>query len=54
MAAFYQQIPEEHVEIGLRTHNLYSPWPEEMNRHSSATALSGKNLFDEGAEKRIR
>ena len=32
LAAFYQQIPVGHVEAGLRTHNLYSPWPEEMNR----------------------
>ncbi len=33
LAAFYQQIPVGHVEAGLRTHNVYSPWPEEMNRH---------------------
>ncbi|MEG1728905.1 MAG: UDP-N-acetylglucosamine 2-epimerase (non-hydrolyzing), partial [Bacteroidaceae bacterium] len=32
LAAFYQQIPVGHVEAGLRTHNIYSPWPEEMNR----------------------
>ena len=32
IAAFYRQIPVGHVEAGLRTHNLYSPWPEEMNR----------------------
>lgn len=32
LAAFYAQIPVGHVEAGLRTHNLYSPWPEEMNR----------------------
>lgn len=32
LAAFYQQIPVAHVEAGLRTHNIYSPWPEEMNR----------------------
>lgn len=32
IAAFYQQIPVGHVEAGLRTHNIYSPWPEEMNR----------------------
>ena len=31
LAAFYQQIPVGHVEAGLRTHNIYSPWPEEMN-----------------------
>ena len=32
LATFYQQIPVGHVEAGLRTHNIYSPWPEEMNR----------------------
>ena len=32
LTAFYQQIPVGHVEAGLRTHNIYSPWPEEMNR----------------------
>ena len=57
MAAFYRQIPVGHVEAGLRTHNLYSPWPEEMNRqvtgriamyHFSPTALSRQNLLDEG------
>jgi len=32
LAAFYQQIPVAHIEAGLRTHNIYSPWPEEMNR----------------------
>ena len=32
LAAFYQQIPVGHVEAGLRTYNIYSPWPEEMNR----------------------
>ena len=32
LAAFYQQIPVGHIEAGLRTHNIYSPWPEEMNR----------------------
>lgn len=32
LAAFYQQIPVGHVEAGLRTHNIYSPWPEEINR----------------------
>ena len=32
LAAFYAQIPVGHVEAGLRTHNIYSPWPEEMNR----------------------
>lgn len=57
LAAFYQQIPVGHVEAGLRTHNIYSPWPEEMNRlltgrlatyHFSPTALSKKNLVSEG------
>ena len=57
LAAFYQQIPVGHVEAGLRTHNIYSPWPEEMNRlitgriatyHFSPTLLSQKNLLDEG------
>ena len=56
MAAFYQQIPVGHVEAGLRTRNLYSPWPEEMNRqvtgriaeyHFSPTPLSRQNLLDE-------
>lgn len=36
LAAFYQQIPVGHVEAGLRTHNIYSPWPEEMNRQIRA------------------
>ncbi len=54
--AFYQQIPVGHVEAGLRTHNIYSPWPEEMNRqitgriatyNFSPTPLSEKNLQDE-------
>ena len=57
MAAFYRQIPVGHVEAGLRTHNLYSPWPEEMNRQMtgriaeydfSPTQLSRQNLLDEG------
>ena len=57
LAAFYRQIPVGHVEAGLRTHNLYSPWPEEMNRqvtgriatyHFSPTPLSRQNLIDEG------
>ena len=56
LAAFYQQIPVGHIEAGLRTHNIYSPWPEEMNRqitgriasyHFSPTALSEKNLKEE-------
>ena len=57
LAAFYQQIPVGHVEAGLRTHNIYSPWPEEMNRqitgriatyHFAPTELSRKNLLAEG------
>ncbi|MBR5085900.1 MAG: UDP-N-acetylglucosamine 2-epimerase (non-hydrolyzing) [Muribaculaceae bacterium] len=57
LAAFYQQIPVGHVEAGLRTHNIYSPWPEEMNRQITGristldfapTALSRQNLLDEG------
>ena len=57
LAAFYQQIPVGHVEAGLRTHNIYSPWPEEMNRqltgriatyHFSPTPLSRQNLLNEG------
>ncbi len=57
LAAFYQQIPVGHVEAGLRTHNIYSPWPEEMNRqitgriatyHFSPTSLSQQNLLQEG------
>lgn len=57
LAAFYKQIPVGHVEAGLRTHNIYSPWPEEMNRQITGriasynfapTALSRKNLEAEG------
>ena len=57
LAAFYQQIPVGHVEAGLRTHNIYSPWPEEMNRqitgriatyHWAPTLLSKQNLMEEG------
>lgn len=57
LASFYQQIPVGHVEAGLRTHNIYSPWPEEMNRqitgrvatyHFAPTALSRQNLLAEG------
>lgn len=56
LAAFYQQIPVGHVEAGLRTHNIYSPWPEEMNRQITGriatydfapTPLSRKNLLNE-------
>lgn len=61
MAAFYQQIPVGHVEAGLRTRNLYSPWPEEMNRqvtgriaeyHFSPTPLSRQNLLDEHVDEK--
>jgi len=57
LAAFYQQIPVGHVEAGLRTHNIYSPWPEEMNRlitsriaqyNFAPTELSKENLLNEG------
>lgn len=57
LAAFYQQIPVGHVEAGLRTYNIYSPWPEEMNRqitariaslHFAPTPLSKQNLLWEG------
>lgn len=60
LAAFYQQIPVGHVEAGLRTHNIYSPWPEEMNRqitgriatyHFSPTPLSRENLLREGIDE---
>lgn len=56
LAAFYQQIPVGHVEAGLRTHNIYSPWPEEMNRqmtgriatyHFAPTPLAKSNLLHE-------
>lgn len=59
MAGFYQQIPVGHVEAGLRTHNIYSPWPEEMNRQITGriavfdfapTALSRQNLISENVE----
>ena len=62
LAAFYQQIPVGHVEAGLRTHNIYSPWPEEMNRqitgriatyNFSPTPLSERNLKDEKAHGQI-
>ena len=57
LAAFYQQISVGHVEAGLRTHNIYSPWPEEMNRQITGriacinfapTESSRQNLLDEG------
>lgn len=59
LAAFYQHIPVGHVEAGLRTHNIYSPWPEEMNRQITGriatlnfapTPLSRQNLLNEGVE----
>ena len=62
LAAFYAQIPVGHVEAGLRTHNIYSPWPEEMNRqvtgriatyNFSPTPLSEKNLIEEKAMGKI-
>lgn len=63
LAAFYQQIPVGHVEAGLRTHDIYSPWPEEMNRQITGriatynfapTSLSRQNLLQEGvSEARI-
>ena len=60
IAAFYRQIPVGHVEAGLRTHNLYSPWPEEMNRQVTGriaeydfapTPLSRQNLLNEGVSE---
>jgi len=57
LAAFYNRVPVGHVEAGLRTHNIYSPWPEEANRvivshlatvHFAPTTLSRQNLLDEG------
>lgn len=60
LAAFYQQIPVGHVEAGLRTHDIYSPWPEEMNRQITGrmaeynfcpTALSRSNLLAEGVSE---
>ena len=62
LAAFYQQIPVGHVEAGLRTRNIYSPWPEEMNRQITGriatynfapTPLSEKNLKEENAHGQI-
>ena len=43
LAAFYQQIPVGHVEAGLRTHNIYSPWPEEMNRQITGNTISPRH-----------
>ena len=62
LAAFYQHIPVGHVEAGLRTHNIYSPWPEEINRqitgriatyNFSPTLLSENNLKDENVTGKI-
>ena len=62
IAAFYQQIPVGHIEAGLRTHNIYSPWPEEMNRQITSriasynfapTPLSEQNLIEEKAQGQI-
>ena len=62
LAAFYAQIPVGHVEAGLRTHNIYSPWPEEMNRQLTGriatynfapTPLSEKNLLEENAHGKV-
>lgn len=59
LAAFYRQIPVGHVEAGLRTHNIYSPWPEEINRqitgriatfHFAPTQLSRQNLLKENVD----
>lgn len=60
LAAFYQQIPVGHVEAGLRTYNIYSPWPEEMNRqltgriatyHFAPTPMCRKNLLNENIDE---
>ena len=60
LAAFYQQIPVAHIEAGLRTYNIYSPWPEEMNRQITSriatynlapTPLSKQNLLKEGIQE---
>ncbi len=60
LASFYQQIAVGHVEAGLRTHNIYSPWPEEMNRqitgriatyHFAPTPLSKQNLLTEAVKE---
>ena len=63
LAAFYQQIPVGHVEAGLRTYDVYSPWPEEMNRqitgriatyHFAPTSLSRQNLLGEGVKWKMK
>ncbi len=62
LASFYARIPVGHVEAGLRTYNIYSPWPEEINRqltgriatlHFSPTRLSEKNLTGEGVDNEM-
>lgn len=62
LAAYYQQIPVGHVEAGLRTGNIYSPWPEEANRkltgalaalHFAPTNASAQNLLNEGVSQSI-
>ncbi len=62
LAAFYQQIPVGHVEAGLRTKNIYSPWPEEMNRQITGriatynfapTSLSENNLIEEKVHGKV-
>jgi UDP-N-acetylglucosamine 2-epimerase (non-hydrolysing) len=62
LAAFYLQIPVGHIEAGLRTHNIYSPWPEEMNRQITGriatynfapTPLSEKNLLEENCHGQV-
>lgn len=61
LSAFYQQIPVGHVEAGLRTHNIYSPWPEEMNRQITGriatynfapTSMSRNNLLKEDVDEK--
>lgn len=62
LAAYYQKIPVAHVEAGLRTHNIYSPWPEEINRtvsgciakfHFAPTEVSKKNLYQENITQNV-
>lgn len=62
LAAYYQRIPVAHVEAGLRTHNIYSPWPEEINRtvtgciaeyHFAPTEVSRNNLLRENISKNV-
>lgn len=53
LAAFYQQIPIGHVEAGLRTHNLYSPWPEEGNRLITDTLSTHCFAPTEGAKQNL-